>query len=232
MNLLRLHNNRPIRAEIGLINTDKSLEYVFEIWYNNVNLEVENSVFCVRALNMELPQINVAVEELMFSLFQRPLHPELFQIYANRHLNTEKYESIIWVTGCTHVVSVFAGDICLTEVVSAPGQMLPSRGLLERFQFRGPRTHKCTLSRGVNYMTDFQVEKMSPNLYKQSHTDLERFARNRGVFVKFPELEVGKLQPFCYIDFEARRTELHIHTFAAYPDQVTMIKTQSLFDFQ
>ncbi len=80
-------------------------------------------------------------------------------------------------------------------------------------------------------MTDFQVEKMSPNLYRQSHTDLERFARNRGVFVKFPELEIGKLQPFCYVDFEARQAELHIHTFAAYPDQVTMIKTQSLFDF-
>jgi len=80
-------------------------------------------------------------------------------------------------------------------------------------------------------MTDFQVEKMSPGLYRQSHTDLERFARNRGVFVKFPELEIGNLQPFCYVDFEARQSELHIHTFAAYPDQVTMIKTQSLFDF-
>jgi hypothetical protein len=156
---------------------------------------------------MESPQINVAIEELMFSLFQRPLHPELFQIYAKRH-------------------------ICLTEVISAPGQMLPSRGLIERFQFRGPRSHKCTLSRGVSYMTDFQVEKMSPNLYRQSHTDLERFARNRGLFVKFPELETDNLQPFCYVDFEARKSELHIHAFAAYPDQVTMIKTQSLFDFQ
>jgi hypothetical protein len=181
---------------------------------------------------MESPQINVAVKELTFSLFQRPLHPELFQIYANRHLNTEKYEAIIWVTGCTHVVSVFAADACLTEVVSPPGQMLPSRGLIERFQFSGPRTHKCTLRRGISYMTDFQVEKMSPSLYRQSHTDLERFARNRGVFVKFPKLEIGRLQPFCYIDFEARCSELHIHTFAAYPDQVTMIKTQSLFDFK
>jgi hypothetical protein len=45
------------------------------------------------------------------------------------------------------------------------------------------------------------------------------------------ELQIGKLQPFCYVDFEARKTELHLHTFAAYPDQVTMIKTQSLFDF-
>ena len=181
---------------------------------------------------MEWPKINVTVGELTFSLFQRPLHPELFQIYAKRRLKTDKYEADIWVTGCTHVISVYAGDMCLSEVVSSPMQMLPQRGLIERFQFRGPRSHKCTLSRGVNYMTDFQVEKMGPNLYQQSHVDLERFGRNRGMFVKFPELEVGGLQPFCYIDFEARRTELHIHTFAAYPEQVTMIKTQSLFDFQ
>jgi hypothetical protein len=180
---------------------------------------------------MDSPQINIAVEELTFSLFQRPLHPELFDIFAKRQVRTEKYEATVWVTGCTHVISVFAGDMCLSEVVSSPSQMLPHRGLIEHFQFRGPKSHKCTISRGLSYMTDFQVEKMSSNLYRQSHTDLERFARNRGVFVTFPESEANGLQPFCYVDFEARRSELHVHTFAAYPDQVTIIKTQSLFDF-
>jgi len=182
---------------------------------------------------MELPQINVDIEQLSFSLFQRPVHPELFQIYARRQLRTDKYEALIWVTGCTHVISVFSSKgVCLTEVVSTPGQMLPHRGLIERFQFHGPRSHKCSLSQGVNYVTNFQIEKMSSNLYRQSHIDLERFAQKRGIFVKFPNLEIGGLQPFCYVDFEARRNELHVHTFAAYPDQVTMIKTQSLFDFQ
>ncbi len=182
---------------------------------------------------MESPQSNVAVGELMFSLFQRPLHPELFQIYTKRQIKTEKYEALIWITGCTHVVSVFGkDDVFLTEVVSAPGQMLPARGLIERFQFNGPRSHKCTLNRGLSYMTSFQVEKMSPNLYRRSHMDLERFARNRGMFRKFPSLETNDgLQPFCYVDFEARKNELHVHTFEAYPEQVTMIKTQSLFDF-
>ena len=181
---------------------------------------------------MDSPQINIAIDELTFSLFQRTVHPELFQIYAKRQLKTDKYEANIWITGCTHVASVHAKNVCLTEVVSAPGQMLPQRGLIERFRFRGPRSHKCTLSRGLSYMTDFQIEKMSANLYRQSHIDLEKFARNRGVFIKFPALEVDGLQPFCYIDYEARQSELHIHTFAAYPDQVTMIKTQSLFDFK
>lgn len=179
---------------------------------------------------MESPKSHLAVSELNFSLFQRPLHPELFSVYARRHIKTERYETVIWATGGSHVVSLYAGDVCLTELISAPGQPLPKRGLIERFQFRGQRSHKCTLSRGLSYMTDFQVEKMSPNLYRQSHHDLERFAKNRGIFLTFSEGSVGGLEPFSYIDFEARRDELHIHTFHAYPDQVTIIKTQSLFD--
>jgi len=181
---------------------------------------------------MDAPRINLAISELAFSLYQRPLHPELFNIYAKRHLKTQKYETMIWATGCSHVVSVFAGDVCLTELITIPGQMLPKRGLIEKFKFQGQKNHKCTLSRALSYMTDFQVEKMSPNLYQQSYTDLARFAKNRGVFVRFPRSAVAGLEPFSYIDFEARRDELHIHAFHAYPDQVTIIKTQSLFDFR
>ncbi|MBW8002326.1 MAG: DUF2617 family protein [Planctomycetes bacterium] len=181
---------------------------------------------------MESPKINIAVDQLSFSLFQRPLHPELFQIYANRKLKTEKYQANIWVTGCTHVVTVHTKEMSLAEVVSAPNQPLPQRGLIERFQFRGPRSHKCSLSKKLHYMTDFQVEKMSRNLYRQSHLDLDRFAKNRGIFVKYQKVENDGLHPFCYVDYEARQDELHIHTFAAYPEQLTMVKTQSLFSFQ
>ena len=180
---------------------------------------------------MNAPKANLIVNELVFSLYQRPLHPELFTIYTKRHLKTEKYEAVIWETGCSHLVSVFAQNMCLTELIAAPTQMLPKRGLIERFNFRGQRNHKCTLTRGLSYMTDFQVEKMSPNLYRQSHSDLERFARNRGVFAQFDNEGSEGLRPFSYLDFEARRDELHIHAFHAFPDQVTIVKTQSLFDF-
>ena len=180
---------------------------------------------------MNAPKTNLVVSELVFSLYQRPLHPELFTIYNKRHLKTNKYEAVIWETGCSHVISVYAQNMSLTELIAPPTQMLPKRGLIERFNFRGQRNHKCTLTRGLSYMTDFQVEKMSPNLYRQSHTDLERFARNRGVFVKFDNENTDGLKPFSYLDFEARRDELHIHAFHAFPEQVTIIKTQSLFDF-
>ncbi len=181
--------------------------------------------------DMDTPKVNVAVSELIFTLYQRPVHPELFNIYARRTLRTDHYEATVWATGSSHVVSVFSGDLCLTELICSPSQVLPRRGLVERFQFRGQRSHKCTLARGLSYMTDFQVEKMSANLYRQSHIDLERFARNRGIMVKFPDMAIGGLEPFSYIDFEARQKELHVHAFHAFPDQVAIIKTQSLFDF-
>lgn len=181
---------------------------------------------------MEAPKTNLAVSELSFSLYQRPLHPELFNIYSKRHLKTEKYETFIWATGCSHVATVCAKGMFLTELISIPGQLLPKKGLVEKFRFKGRKNHKCTAGRGLNYMTDFQVEKMSPNLYRQSHTDLEKFSRNRGVFINFPQSAVAGLEPFSYIDFEARKNELHIHAFHAYPEQVTIIKTQSLFDFR
>jgi len=181
---------------------------------------------------MEAPRTNVTVNELVFSLYQRPLHPELFNIFARRHLKTQKYEAFIWVTGCSHVVSVFGKKgLAVSELIATPQQPLPQQGLVERFAFKGRRSHKCCLSRGLSYMTDFQIEKMSSHLYRQSHLDLEKFARNRGIFVNFSQLPPSGLEPFSYIDFEARHKELHIHAFHAYPDQVTIIKTQSLFDF-
>jgi hypothetical protein len=181
---------------------------------------------------MDKPKLDLSIDELAFSLFQRSLHPELFNIYAKRQIRTENYQADLWATGCSHVLTVQANDACLTEIISAPGQPLPKRGLVERFQFRGQKKHKCILSKGINYMTDFQVEKMTPNIYQKSQSDLKNFARNRGLYVKFPKLETSDLQPFTYIDFEARRNELHIHTFHGYPQQATIIKTQSLIGFR
>ena len=181
---------------------------------------------------MDRPKTDLIISDLAFTLYQRSLHPELFNIYAKRQIRTENYQADFWATGCSHVLSLYANDACLVELIASPDQLLPKRGLVEKFQFRGRKKHKCTLSKGISYMTDFQVEKMNESAYTQSQTDLKNFARNRGLYVKFPKNEESELQPFTYFDFEARRHELHIHTFHGYPEQATIIKTQSLIGFR
>jgi len=178
---------------------------------------------------METPQITELLSEFKFNLYQRSLHPELFNIYRSRQFFQGDYEVIIWVTGCSHVVSVFHKTDCLTEVICNPNQMLPTRGLIERFPFRGEKSHACRWSEGLGYMMNFQVEPMSVNLYRQTHGDLVKMSKKRGIFVPYPQWTRTDLVPFSLIDYEAHHNELHLHTFHAFPEQSTIIKTQSLF---
>jgi hypothetical protein len=178
---------------------------------------------------MDTPIQQQSLGELTFFLYQRPLHPELFNIYASRQFFQGDYEVIIWITGGAHVVSAFAQGQCMTELICPPDQLLPKRGLLDQFPFRGERSHQCSWSKGLSYMMNLQVESMSTNLYRSTHNDLLNLAKKRGMFVSFPQWAKSDLVPFSYLDYEARHDELQLHAFHAFPEQHTVLKTQSLF---
>jgi hypothetical protein len=50
------------------------------------------------------------------------------------------------------------------------------------------------------------------------------------MFVSFDDQAQGGLAPFSFIDFDARDHELHIHAFHAFPEEQTLLKTQSIFE--
>jgi len=177
---------------------------------------------------MDSQRIDQSLSELTFCVFRRALHPELFDIYASRRFVQGEYEVIIWVTGCGHVVQVFHGNHCITECICPPDQLLPKRGLVEQFAFRGEKSHKCQWSKGFTYMMSLQVEAMSANLFKRMHTELVGVGKKRGLFVAFAQWARGDLVPFSFLDYEAGRDELQLNTFHAFPEQQTMLKTQSL----
>ena len=172
-----------------------------------------------------------SLDELTFCLFERPVHPELFKIYASRRFFQGDYEAVIWVTGCSHVISVFEGDDCMTELICAPGQLLPRLGLRKRFAFKGEKSYHCACSGGLEYVMNFQLESMSSNLYRQTQQDLRNMGKKRGMLVAYAQWAKDDLLPLSYIDYEARVKELHVHTFHALPEQQVLLKTQSLFKF-
>ncbi len=71
---------------------------------------------------------------------------------------------------------------------------------------------------------------MSSNLFPSSHRDLVRYAQKRGMFYSFGEWEYDGLEPFTFVDFEAREREFHVHAFHAFPEELTLLKTQSIFE--
>ena len=79
-------------------------------------------------------------------------------------------------------------------------------------------------------MMSFQVETMSPAVYSKTHPDLARSGGRRGLFVPFPMWMTRSLTPFTYIDYEAKPNELHVCAFHAFPADLTIVKTQSIFE--
>ena len=179
---------------------------------------------------MEKGQTKQSVEELLFCLYQRPIHPELFHIYLVKRLRQSRYTAEIWVIGLAHVVIVQAGKQILTELVCEENELLPKKGLATSFRFRGERDHAQSFDDGLKYILSTQVERMTPQLFPATHRDYVHYAKNRGLFVSFDDWPHDGLAPFSFIDFDARDHELHIHAFHAFPEEQTILKTQSIFE--
>src|SRR5207253_1429658 len=62
------------------------------------------------------------VSDLVFQVYGRPLHPELFDILATRKVQREDYELTVWITRTGHVISWDNANVHLTEVTAAADQ--------------------------------------------------------------------------------------------------------------
>lgn len=171
-----------------------------------------------------------SVESLKFLLYSRALHPELFEIYHQHRIVQPRFDAALWVTGCSHLIQFSAGPKTLTEVMAEDGDDLPERGLVAEFRFRGEKQHEFVQGQDVHYMMNFQVESMSDRLYAQTHQDLARSATKHGLLVPFPLWRANDLTPFTYIDYQTTPESLHVFAYHAFPEALTVVKTQSIFE--
>lgn len=196
--------------------------------YNGANKAALKSYFVEDTV--ERGQTKQRVEELQFCLYQRAIHPELFHIHHVKRIERARYHAEIWVVGLAHVVTVQCGDQILTELITEDTEILPKSGLATSFRFRGERDHAQSFNEGFKYILSTQVERMTPQLFPATHRDYVHYAQNRELFVLFNDWAHDGLAPFTFIDYDARDHEFHVHAFHAFPEELTLLKTQSIFE--
>lgn len=196
--------------------------------YNGANKAALKSYFVEDTV--ERGQTKQRVEELQFCLYQRAIHPELFHIHHVKRIERARYHAEIWVVGLAHVVTVQCGNQILTELITEDTEILPKSGLATSFRFRGERDHAQSFNEGFKYILSTQVERMTPQLFPATHRDYVHYAQNRELFVLFNDWAHDGLAPFTFIDYDARDHEFHVHAFHAFPEELTLLKTQSIFE--
>jgi Protein of unknown function DUF2617 len=162
------------------------------------------------------------VAELVFQLYGRPLHPELFDILAVRSFQREDYELRIWITRTGHVLTWENEDVLLTEVADAEPTFSDKRRLL-RYPMRGEHSGRCQCSHGILYQTSFQVETVAEEIYLHVHDEILADSQ--------PNHRLA-IAPLGYVVVESRPRCLFVSTFHTFPEENTIIKSQTLIEKQ
>ncbi len=166
--------------------------------------------------------------DMRFSLLSRTVHPELFQTYKSHELQRDNYTAQFRITSDGHYITWRSGPVFLTEVASAASQPLPSGNRLVALPLReGGRD--VLESQGCQYSYDYQLEYVSPDIFRLIHKQLGSAVNHHEliqVFNSSGRLPIGGLS---FIHVESRLRYLHIQAIHTFPDDCVLIKTQSCF---
>ncbi len=170
------------------------------------------------------------VADLVFHLYDRPLHPELFDTLARRTVRRDDYELTVRITRTGHVISWENADVFLTEVAAWAGQELPQKRRLLTHRLRGEQSASLACAHGVHYEMSFQVEVLPPEIFVHVHDEILADGGKRGLLHNFPAHHRLAIAPLGFITAEARPGCLFLTSFHTFPGEHTVVKTQSLIE--
>jgi len=170
------------------------------------------------------------VAELVFQLYGRPLHPELFETYCSRTVQHGAYEARIDITSAGHIVTWRYHGLTLTEVATSAHTPLPQKRRLLSYRLVGERNDHVDCRGGANYLVGFQLERVHPEVFWNYQNDLFHDCETQGMLYRFDSSGRMALGAISYISIETRMKTLRIQAFHTFPDDYAIVKSQSVFE--
>lgn len=169
------------------------------------------------------------VAELVFQVYGRPLHPELFTVYRSRSVRRGDHQAKIDITSAGHVVTWRYRGLTLTEVAASAHHPLPERRRLLSYRLRGERNDRIECRGGVCYQVSFQLEPVEPQIFWTFQQELAADGRHQGMLHQFNSSGRMALGALSYINAETRNRSLLVQAFHTFPDDYAIVKSQSTF---
>jgi hypothetical protein len=179
---------------------------------------------------MDSPWARPQVADLVFRLYIRALHPELFDVFATRRIERETDRLTVQITRTGHTLSWSSGNVQLTETTATADQELPEFGRRLAHPFRGERGGRCAIRPGIRYQVGSHVEVLPPEQFLQIHQELLIDGTKKGLLFQFHPHNRLRLSPLGVVIVESLPRCLCISAFHTFPDEFAVVKTQSLIE--
>jgi hypothetical protein len=170
------------------------------------------------------------IAELVFQLYGRPLHPELFEIFATRHVARGDYEAAVHITSAGHMVTWRYRGLTLTEVACSAQHPLPQKRRLLQYRLKGQRNDRLDCRGGARYQMNFQLEPVQPAVFWTFQQELTTEGVRQGMLHRFDSSGRMALGALSYVNLETRNRSLLVQAFHTFPDDYAIVRSQSLFE--
>jgi hypothetical protein len=181
---------------------------------------------------MPLQLCRPPVSELVFRLYDRPLHPELFEVLAAQSFQRDQQRLTLRITRPGHVIIFESPGVCLAEVAGARNDPLPDRHQLLHYPLRGEHHASVACAGSVQYQMSFQVETLPPEIFLHIHDEILADGEKRGFLHNFQPNHRLSLAPLGLLTISFRPDSFIIHAFHTFPDEHAVVKSQCLFEWQ
>jgi hypothetical protein len=179
---------------------------------------------------MSVWDLRPKLADLVYAVYTRPLHPELFEIQRSQHTVGPDREFLIWMTDCGHVVSWRYEDIWLTEVLTAVDRPLPRARRLCVFRVRGERTETVQCAE-VSFQLSVGVERLDPAVFRRLASELDEDARQQGALAcRFPTCRRTSPASLSIVAPQVRANGLLVYAFHTFPEECGVVRTQTLYE--
>jgi hypothetical protein len=167
---------------------------------------------------------------LTLTLFQRMLHPELFNILGSEQVSRRAYDADIWLVEGGHAVTFTAGRNTLAEVILNSTTPVTDRGLVQTIPCRGERNHETTSGGNIKYMISTQEEQLTQPLYDATRNEIAAYAAKRELMTAETPASSEYGSALSVLDIERRSHELLVQSFHLFDELQLVVKTQGIFE--
>jgi len=177
---------------------------------------------------MDANERQVVVADLELRLYLRALHPEFFAIRSRRDFQHAAFQASVWLLDAGHAITFIDGPNAITEVIVPRQLELPKRGLVRTADLVGEHEHRFETHSPLVYHMAYQVDAEGPATYLREAEELLASARQGHLFTE--ETREMARRTFSYAVPEPQGNGLLVHTWHGFPNENTILKTQTLIE--
>ena len=179
---------------------------------------------------MSTQSLRPSIAETSYRIFDRTLHPELFDPLIVGRLKSENYELSLGICEGGYYLQFQSGKTSILEVTGPDIQRLSTFGLQRTYFYNEQEEVLYETEDPLPYHFAGEVDTVDFAVFTRVQMELEIEAQKAFLSHKFPPQNRFLPGPLSLAKIEGNAKMISVQTFHTFPEDLAILRTQSLIE--